>query len=122
MSLSPAWYLPESRTSGVAFDDWPDTPVEEYRSGMRQPHSVTRLRRVSLRHSLCTETPFLVQQEEITDPNAQTRDIQTPFPLMARNLLQLAQVAKAVIPELRDMTAAEHRNLRGYYKQLYRKA
>ena len=40
----------------------------------------------------------------------------------AKNLFLLTSAAKLIIPEMREMTAAENRNLRGYYNHLYRKA
>lgn len=46
---------------------------------------------------------------------------QVPTKTDIENFAQLALVAKAVIPDLRDMTAAEGVNLRQYYKKLYRK-
>lgn len=57
-----------------------------------------------------------------TDPGASHRAREIGLADWSRNLAHLTTTAKAVIPGLRDLTPPERKNLRQYYRTLYRKA
>ncbi len=120
MSPIPMWSIPGPQTGTSVLIQLGGQA--EYRSGMREPPFVARVSNKSRSLRTSTQTNFFEQEESVTDPNAQKRVIDPYFPDMVRNLAQLALVAKAMVPDLRDMTAAERSNLRRYYRKLYRKA
>lgn len=66
-------------------------------------------------------TDLLGEMQASTDPGAQRRSFGLQTSELARNLSGFATVAKLLIPGLREMTLAERRSLRQYYKKVYRK-
>ena len=129
MASIPSLSTPE-RETGVALGDWLRGQTADHRSGRGQqfnakviwmPSKDKPLAVPVSRGTMSVQTELLEQEESITDPNAQNRVLESHFVSMARNFAQLALVAKAVIPDLRDMTASERANLRQYSRKLYRK-
>ncbi|MCH7986191.1 MAG: hypothetical protein IH847_06370 [Acidobacteria bacterium] len=108
--------------TGTRFEDWLCAEMADHRSGLDQRFE-GKLSYALLSTGTMSTLADLLEDEEgnITDPGAQGRVVEGHLADMARNLGQLALVAKALIPDLRDMTASERRNLRQYYKKLYRK-
>jgi hypothetical protein len=69
----------------------------------------------------CMKSDISIFDLVITDPGAQNRSRGQNFVEWSKNLAQLSAAAKAIIPELRQMNVQEQRNLRQYYRKLYRK-
>src|SRR6185312_2416782 len=67
-------------------------------------------------------TEIFALGQSVTDVSVQDR---FSLPLVgdfsAKNLKHLSAIAKLLIPELREMTSGERRNLHSYYKKVYRK-
>jgi hypothetical protein len=66
-------------------------------------------------------SPVTVDVGATIDPSRKTEAATIQTEDMLQSLAALSAIAKAVIPELRDMTPNEKKGLKQYYKSLYRK-
>jgi hypothetical protein len=60
-------------------------------------------------------------EDDVTDVNALRRTVQGQFVTMAHQLFHLSTAAKEIFPNMRGLTPVESKNLRGYYKKVFRK-
>ena len=110
------------RATGTPPHEWLGDQLAESRTTTDQPLAARLIYWGPKFRVEVAQTDIFEQVESITDPNALKRFIGHGIAEMVRNLSKLTFAARLVIPGLREMTPAEHHNLRQYYKKLYRKA
>lgn len=108
--------VPDYET-GIGPYAWLHTRLSECRSRTDEPLPA----RLTFVRTALGLSDFIEQEETVTDPNALTRFIGHDIAQMARNLSELARIAKSLIPDLRGLSQAEQNNLHQYYKNIFRK-
>jgi hypothetical protein len=111
---------PEPQT-GVSIPMWFDQTVADQLTGESAPSGVLYCNSLH-EYSHGAEFHAQVWDFALTDAGASQRTRQVGVVDWSRNLAGLTAVAEAVIPGLREPSPAERKNLRQYYRKLFRKA